>query len=253
ISGPNPGDNPQAAFGGMTYNQALAIDHNAGANGIDKALSQFHLDAVVAPTDSPGWTTDLIMSDHFVFASSGLAGGPGYPIVQVPAANVLGMPMGISFLGHEPRAAIGAPRGAGCADRRNDLLPATAELAFAAQPLLDEAIATGARVRARPDRAVHDVWDLGEDRVVPIARDDRALVPVGVRRLRRRKEPGPEQNTVGAEHESRRDPRAVGNASGDNHRDLGNGADHHPREWQRRHHPDVPSAFGPLRNDRVRA
>ena len=99
ISGPNPGDNPQAAFGGMTYNQALAIDHNAGVNGIDKALSQFHLDAVVAPTDSPGWTTDLIMSDHFVFASSGLAGGPGYPIVQVPAANVLGMPMGISFLG----------------------------------------------------------------------------------------------------------------------------------------------------------
>ena len=33
------------------------------------------------------------------FASSGLAGGPGYPIVQVPAANVQGMPMGISFLG----------------------------------------------------------------------------------------------------------------------------------------------------------
>jgi amidase len=98
-SGPNPADNPQAAFNGMTYNQALAFDHNAGANGIDLALSQFHLDAVVAPTDSPGWTTDLIMSDHFVFASSGLAGGPGYPIIQVPAANVLGMPMGISFLG----------------------------------------------------------------------------------------------------------------------------------------------------------
>jgi amidase len=98
-SGSDPANNPQAAFGGMTYNQALAIDHNAGANGIDAALSQFHLDAVVAPTDSPAWTTDLIMSDHFVFASSGLAGGPGYPIVQVPAANVLGMPMGISFLG----------------------------------------------------------------------------------------------------------------------------------------------------------
>src|SRR5436190_554856 len=98
-SGPDPANNPQAPFGGMTYNQALAIDHNAGANGIDAALSQFHLDAVVAPTDSPAWTTDLIMSDHFVFASSGLAGGPGYPIVQVPAANVLGMPMGISFLG----------------------------------------------------------------------------------------------------------------------------------------------------------
>jgi len=98
-SGADPGNNPQPIFGGLTYNQALASDHNAGVNGIDAALSQFNLDAVVAPTDSPGWTTDLILSDHFLFASSGLAGGPGYPIVQVPAANVLGMPMGISFLG----------------------------------------------------------------------------------------------------------------------------------------------------------
>ena len=98
-SGADPGNNPQPIFGGLTYNQALAIDHNAGVNGIDAALGRFNLDAVVAPTDSPGWTTDLILSDHFIFASSGLAGGPGYPIVQVPAANVLGMPMGISFLG----------------------------------------------------------------------------------------------------------------------------------------------------------
>src|SRR5438128_12446634 len=98
-SGADPGNNPQPIFGGLTYNQALALDHDAGVNGIDAALSKFGLDAVVAPTDSPGWTTDLILSDHFIFASSGLAGGPGYPIVQVPAANVLGMPMGISFLG----------------------------------------------------------------------------------------------------------------------------------------------------------
>ena len=98
-SGSDPANNPQPVFGGLTYNQALALDHNAGVNGIDAAISQFNLDAIVAPTDSPGWTTDLILSDHFLFASSGLAGGPGYPIVQVPAANVLGMPMGISFLG----------------------------------------------------------------------------------------------------------------------------------------------------------
>jgi amidase len=84
---------------GISYNQALALDHNAGVNGIDAALNQFHLDAVVAPTDSPAWTTDLILSDHFLFASSGLAGGPGYPIIQVPAGSVHGMPMGISFLG----------------------------------------------------------------------------------------------------------------------------------------------------------
>src|SRR5437870_135371 len=96
-SGPDPGNNPQPIFGGLTYNQALALDHNAGVNGIDAALSKFGLDAVVAPTDSPGWTTDLILADHFLFASSGLAGGPGYPIVQVSAAYVLGMAMGMSF------------------------------------------------------------------------------------------------------------------------------------------------------------
>ena len=97
-SGPDPANNPQPIFGGLTYNQALALDHDAGVS-LDTALSQFNLDAIVAPTDSPGWTSDLILSDHFLFASSGLAGGPGYPIVQVPAASVLGMPMGISFLG----------------------------------------------------------------------------------------------------------------------------------------------------------
>ena len=46
-SGTNPGDNPQPFFGGLTYNQALAIDHDAGAKGIDAAMSQFGIDAVV--------------------------------------------------------------------------------------------------------------------------------------------------------------------------------------------------------------
>ena len=82
----------------MSYNDALVVDHQAGAS-LDSALSQFNLDAIVAPTDSPGWTTDLILADHFLFASSGLAGPSGYPIINVPAANVLGMPMGISFIG----------------------------------------------------------------------------------------------------------------------------------------------------------
>ena len=92
-------DTPQPVFGGMTYNQALALDQNAGVNGIDAAISQFHLDAVVTATDNPAWATDLIYGDHFIFGSSGLAGGPGYPIVQVPAGMVFGVPLGISFFG----------------------------------------------------------------------------------------------------------------------------------------------------------
>src|SRR5213592_428177 len=78
-SGSDPGDNPQAAFGGMTYNQALAIDHNAGVNGIDAAIKQFRLDAVVSATDNPAWATDLVYGDHFLFGTSGLAAGTGYP------------------------------------------------------------------------------------------------------------------------------------------------------------------------------
>jgi amidase len=95
---PGP-DDPQPAFGGMTYNQALAADQAFGVNGIDAALSQFNLDAVVTATDNPPWATDLIFGDHFIFGSSGLAAPEGYPIVQVPAAMVFGAPMGISFFG----------------------------------------------------------------------------------------------------------------------------------------------------------
>jgi len=95
---PGP-DDPQPAFGGLTYNQALAIDHDAGANGIDLAVSQFHLDAVVSATDNPAWATDLLYGDHFIYGTSSLAAGPGYPIVQVPAGIVFGVPLGISFFG----------------------------------------------------------------------------------------------------------------------------------------------------------
>jgi len=95
---PGP-DDPQPAFGGMTYNQALAADQAFGQMGIDLALSQFSLDAVVTATDNPAWSTDLIFGDHFIFGTSGLAAPEGYPIIQVPAAMVYGAPMGISFFG----------------------------------------------------------------------------------------------------------------------------------------------------------
>jgi amidase len=97
----------------MSYNDALKIDHLAGVNGIDAALARFNLDAVVTATDNPAWATDLFYGDHFIFGTSGLAAGPGYPIVQVPAAfpklcasptqptncTQYGVPLGISFFG----------------------------------------------------------------------------------------------------------------------------------------------------------
>jgi len=84
---------------GLSYNQALVIDHDAGVHGIDAALSLFNLDAVVSATDNPAWSTDLLYGDHFIFGTSGLAAAPGYPIVQVPAGIVFGAPLGMSFFG----------------------------------------------------------------------------------------------------------------------------------------------------------
>jgi len=96
LPGPNT---PQPAFGGMTYNQALDIDHDAGVNGIDLALSMFNVDAIATPTGTPVWPTDLINGDNFDFGTSGLAAIVGYPIVNVPMGNVFGVPVGISFIG----------------------------------------------------------------------------------------------------------------------------------------------------------
>lgn len=96
---PTGPDDPQPAFGGISYNQAVEEDKDFGVKGIDAALTQFNLDAVVTVTDNPPWSTDLIFGDHFLFGSSGLAAPEGYPIVQVPAAMVFGAPMGISFFG----------------------------------------------------------------------------------------------------------------------------------------------------------
>jgi amidase len=94
---PGPADQ-QPAFG-ISYNQALAIDKKAGVNGMDAALSQFNLDAVVTATDNPAWATDLLYGDHFIYGTSGLAAPEGYPIIQVPAGVVFGVPMGVSFFG----------------------------------------------------------------------------------------------------------------------------------------------------------
>jgi amidase len=92
-------DDPQSEFDGLSYHQALEINRESGVLGIDLAIETYDLDAVIAPTDNPAWSTDLLYGDDFVFGSSGLAAGAGYPIVQVPANMVHGLPLGLSFMG----------------------------------------------------------------------------------------------------------------------------------------------------------
>ena len=94
---PNAAQDP-GLFGGTSYNAALDLDQAAGVS-LDQALSTYHLDAIVSATDNPAWPTDLLYGDHFIYGTSSLAAGPGYPIVQVPAGSVFGLPLGISFFG----------------------------------------------------------------------------------------------------------------------------------------------------------
>ena len=57
------------------------------------------LDAIVAPTGSPAWPTDLVNGDHFLGASSGPAAVAGYPLITVPAGDAFGLPVGLTFMG----------------------------------------------------------------------------------------------------------------------------------------------------------
>jgi amidase len=69
------------------------------AQGVDAVMSKNNLDALIAPTGGPAWTTDLLNGDHFTGGSSTPAAVAGYPNVQVPAGYVYGLPVGISFFG----------------------------------------------------------------------------------------------------------------------------------------------------------
>jgi len=68
-------------------------------NGIDKIMDAEKLDALLAPTGSPAWKTDLILGDHFIGGSSSLAAISGYPAITVPMGFVEELPVGMTFFG----------------------------------------------------------------------------------------------------------------------------------------------------------
>jgi amidase len=72
----------------------------ARAEGIDAALAKNQLQALVAPTVGPAWTTDLVNGDHVL--GGGVTTPPavaGYPHISVPMGSVHGLPVGLSFIG----------------------------------------------------------------------------------------------------------------------------------------------------------
>tara|TARA_R110000796_G_scaffold132940_2_gene248439 strand:- start:14079 stop:15686 length:1608 start_codon:yes stop_codon:yes gene_type:complete len=82
------------------YQKALAnMLKGSREEGIDRIMNLHHLDAIIAPTGSPAWKTDLINGDSFQLGSSSPAARAGYPNITVPMGFVDELPVGISFFG----------------------------------------------------------------------------------------------------------------------------------------------------------
>lgn len=84
------------------YLEALAASKRISQTAINETLAEFDLEALIAPTRGPAWMTDDVNGDHSSgISSSSLAAISGYASVTVPAGEVLGLPIGISFIGGE--------------------------------------------------------------------------------------------------------------------------------------------------------
>ncbi len=82
------------------YQEALAEAMRLSRDeGIDAVMDDQRLDAIVAPTGSPAWTTDLINGDRYIMGSSSPAAISGYPNVSVPMGFFSELPVNISIWG----------------------------------------------------------------------------------------------------------------------------------------------------------
>jgi len=82
------------------YRDALAKNHQLSRKeGIDFVMDKNKLDALIAPTGGPAWTTDWVNGDHFTGGYSTTSAVAGYPHITVPAGYVFGLPVGLSFFG----------------------------------------------------------------------------------------------------------------------------------------------------------
>jgi amidase len=67
--------------------------------GLDQAIGEHRLDAVISLASSPAWLTDHVLGDHYTFGTTSPAAVSGYPSICVPAGLVRGLPVGLSFVG----------------------------------------------------------------------------------------------------------------------------------------------------------
>jgi amidase len=84
----------------QAYLDALDTCRRLGrTEGLDAAFAAHHVDALIAPTGGPAWTTDLVNGDPCGASFSSPAAIAGHPHLTVPAGFVQGLPVGLSFVG----------------------------------------------------------------------------------------------------------------------------------------------------------
>jgi len=86
----------------QAYLDALALSKQISQDALNGALQEHNLDALIAPTRGPAWMTDNVSGDRSSgISSSTLAAVSGYASITLPAGDILGLPIGISFIGGE--------------------------------------------------------------------------------------------------------------------------------------------------------
>ena len=81
------------------YLDALADSKRIARDGIENALDEHNLDALIAITNGPAWMIDHANGDAFRISSSSLAAVSGFPNITVPAGFAYDLPIGLSFTG----------------------------------------------------------------------------------------------------------------------------------------------------------
>jgi amidase len=82
------------------YKEALStMLEGTREEGINMLMKDYKLDAIMLPTGSPAWKTDLVDGDHYMGGNSSLAAIAGYPNITVPMGFIDELPVGVSFLG----------------------------------------------------------------------------------------------------------------------------------------------------------
>ncbi|HEY2661245.1 MAG TPA: amidase [Caulobacteraceae bacterium] len=71
----------------------------AADQGIDALIAKYRVDALVGPSFSPAWRTDVVSGDHASGSMGSIAAVAGYPHLTVPMGQIMGLPVGFSFVG----------------------------------------------------------------------------------------------------------------------------------------------------------